>query len=150
MTSRAAGPRWVPGARRRSRGARASVSPVGEVEIVSGAPRFASGDIRRVVADACRRAGARRAVLFGSYARGTADAASDLDLLIVCETELPFVERFRLFREVLEAFPGAELVVYTASELEAMRSRGGFVEQVEREGIVLYEEAARPPADPSP
>lgn len=123
---------------------------MGEVEIVSGPPRFSSGEIRRVVADACRRAGARRALLFGSYARGTADSASDLDLLIVCETERPFLERFRLFREILDAFPGAELVVYTPSELEAMRARGGFVEQVEREGIVLYD-AARPSApDPPP
>lgn len=113
---------------------------MGEVEIVAGPPRFAREDIQRVVAAACRRAGARRALLFGSYARGTADAASDLDLLIVCDTELPFLERFRLFPEVLDAFPGAELVVYTAAELEEMRSRSGFVAHVEGEGIVIYED----------
>lgn len=96
------------------------------------------------------RAGAQRAVLFGSYARGTADAASDLDLLIVCETERAFLERFRLFPEILEAFPGAELLVYTPSELEAMRARGGFVAQVEREGLVLYGEARAPTPAPAP
>jgi len=112
---------------------------VGDVEIVAGPPRFAREKIQRVVAAACRRAGAPRALLFGSYARGSADAVSDLDLLIVCETELPFVERFRLFPEVLDAFPGVELIVYTPAELEEMRSRGGFVEHVENEGIVIYE-----------
>lgn len=114
---------------------------MGDVEIVAGPPRFAREDIQRVVAAACRRGGARRALVFGSYARGTADAASDLDLLIVCETDLPFVERFRLFPEILDAFPGVELVVYTPGELEEMRSRGGFVEHVEGEGIVIYEDS---------
>ena len=37
-----------------------------------------------------RRYGARRTGVFGSYARGEADAASDLDLLV----ELPQVRRF--------------------------------------------------------
>ena len=53
-----------------------------DVEILGGPPRFTLDAIRRVVTTACRRAGAERAVLFGSYARGDADAYSDVDLLI--------------------------------------------------------------------
>lgn len=121
---------------------------MGEVEIMGGPPRFAREDIQRVVAAACRRTGARRALLFGSYARGTADAVSDLDLLIVCDTGLPFIERFRLFPEVLDAFPGAELIVYTPAELDEMRSRGGFVEHVEGEGVVIYEASHAAASEP--
>jgi predicted nucleotidyltransferase len=45
-------------------------------------------------------------VLFGSHARGDADAWSDVDLLIVCPTERRFFARPELFTDVLEAFPG--------------------------------------------
>jgi predicted nucleotidyltransferase len=110
-----------------------------DVEIVSGGPRFALEEIRRVVASACARSAAERAILFGSYGRGSADVLSDVDLLIVCPTALPFVERYRLFGDILDAFPGTDLLVYTPEELEEMRARSGFVERAEREGIALYE-----------
>lgn len=109
-----------------------------EVEILRGPPRFSLEAVRRVVETACRRVGARRAVLFGSYARGDADAYSDLDLLIVCESRLPFLERFRLFEDVLNSFPGTDLLVYTPAELEDMRERG-VVSEALREGVALYE-----------
>jgi predicted nucleotidyltransferase len=110
-----------------------------EVEIFSGGPRFAIEEIRRVVVQACAREGARLAILFGSYARGDADAWSDVDLLIVRETPLPFLERFWIFRDVLDAFPGADLLVYTPDEFAQLRSRRGFLERAEREGIRLFE-----------
>jgi len=113
-----------------------------EVEILAGPPRFTLQEVRRAVAAACRREGAERAILFGSYARGEADAYSDLDLVIVCETPRPFLERFRGFVDVLDAFPGADLLVYTPAEFEDLRARRGFLEQVEREGIVLFDAGA--------
>jgi HEPN domain-containing protein/predicted nucleotidyltransferase len=109
-----------------------------DVEILSGPPRFAVEDVRRVVARACRREGARRAILFGSYARGDADAYSDVDLLIVCETPRPWLERHRVFADVLDAFPGSDLLIYTPAELEEVRARSGFIDRVERAGVVLY------------
>lgn len=112
-----------------------------DVEILSGPPRFAVDVVRRLVAQACRREGARRAILFGSYARGEADAWSDLDLLIVWETPLPWLERHRAFADVLGAFPGSDLLVYTPAELEEVRARSGFIERAEREGFVLYDAA---------
>jgi len=116
-------------------------APMSDVEILSGAPRFATGDVRRVVSQACVREGAKLAILFGSYARGEADAWSDVDLLIVCETPYPFVERFRSFLDVLDAFPGADLLVYTPDEFAELRSRRGFLERAQREGIRLFDAA---------
>jgi len=115
---------------------------VGSVHVLSGPPRFRLADIRRVVGAACARVRAERAVLFGSYARGDADAYSDLDLLLVCETELPFLERFRLLADVLHAFPGCELLVYTPVEMAAMAARPGVVAEALREGVVLYRHEA--------
>lgn len=113
-----------------------------DVAILGGSPRFSIDEIRRVVAGACARLGAERAVLFGSYARGEADAYSDVDLLIVCETPLPFLERFRLMGDVLRALPGCEMLVYTPAELREMQRRGGVVARALAEGLVLHERSA--------
>ena len=112
-----------------------------DVEILGGPPRFTQGAIRRVVTAACRRTEAERAVLFGSYARGDADAYSDVDLLIVWPTQRRFFERHELFPDVTAAFPGCDLLVYTPDELAELRERGVVYEAL-REGIVLYPEAA--------
>jgi predicted nucleotidyltransferase len=116
---------------------------VSGVEILSGPARFSLDEIRRVVGEVCRRVGAQRAILFGSYARGTADAFSDLDLIVVMQTDLPFVERFRPLREILDAFPGCDLLVYTPAEFEDLRRSRGFVERAEAEGLVLHEAGSR-------
>jgi hypothetical protein len=110
-----------------------------QVEILAGPPRFTRDAIHRVVSAACRRVGAERAVLFGSYARGNADAQSDVDLLIVCATERRFFDRHELFADVLDAFPGCDLLVYTPGELAELRERG-VVHEALREGVQLYPE----------
>lgn len=109
-----------------------------DVEILKGPPRFTVEAIRSAVAAACRRTGALRAVLFGSYARRDADAYSDVDLLIVCPTERDFFARRTLFEDLVHTFPGCDLLVYTPEELEELRERG-VVQQALQEGIVLYE-----------
>jgi predicted nucleotidyltransferase len=84
----------------------------------------------------------QQVVLFGSFARGDYHALSDVDLLIVKETETPFAERIG---QVLALFdwPDAlavEPLVYTPHELTRMKqARNPFIEQVLTEGIVIYE-----------
>jgi len=96
--------------------------------------------IRRVVAEVARRNGAHKAILFGSYARGTATAHSDVDLLFVEPTKLPFLSRIdRYFDPLIDQLKtGVELFVYTPAEFDRM-AQSGFVAQAVREGIVLYE-----------
>ena len=48
-----------------------------------------------------RGLGAERIILFGSYAKGRADPGTDLDLIAVMRSELPFVERTgEIYREL--------------------------------------------------
>lgn len=96
--------------------------------------------IRRAVAEVARRNGAQKAILFGSYARGTATTHSDVDLLFVEPTELPFLSRLdRYFDPLVDRLKiGVELFVYTPEEFERM-AHSGFVAQAVKEGIVLYE-----------
>jgi predicted nucleotidyltransferase len=117
----------------------AMIHRVTEIQILSGPPRYALDQVRQVVARACAREGADRAILFGSYARGTADSASDLDLILIWPTALPFLDRHRAFIDILDAFPGTDLLVYTPAEFEDLLQRSGFIEQAVRAGVVLYD-----------
>lgn len=56
------------------------------------------------------------AFLFGSYARGTANADSDVDVLIVCPSARHPTERFKDFVDLYEDFRALDLVVYTPEE----------------------------------
>jgi len=87
-------------------------------------------------------AGARRAIVFGSVARGEADSGSDLDLVIIADTPRPFFERHRDFAGLWDLWPRLDLLVYTPAELRQMQDEGNpFIEQVLADGRVVYEAA---------
>lgn len=83
-------------------------------------------------------------ILFGSYARGDADAQSDIDLLIV-ENEVADrgQEMLRLTRSIGYLGLGVDVLVY--SEQEVMRRSqvpGTLLHHALREGKVLYDARA--------
>lgn len=80
-----------------------------------------------------RRRQVHEAYLFGSWARGEADAFSDIDLLLVAPSRRPFVERFRDYPELIEAPVGIDLLIYTPEEFAGMRRTNRFVRHVLRE-----------------
>lgn len=83
----------------------------------------------------------RRLIVFGSLARGTADEHSDLDLVVVLDSPLDFVDRgVQVARRLKGMGRGVEVLAYTPREYERMRSSGNaFIEMVEREGRVIHE-----------
>jgi len=83
----------------------------------------------------------KRVVLFGSAARETETRKSDLDLMIVMETEKRFFDRFQAFDQVFDLLKGkaVDLLIYTPEELEAISSRP-FIRTILREGQILYEQ----------
>jgi predicted nucleotidyltransferase len=68
--------------------------------------------------------GVRRIGVFGSYARGQQTPASDVDVLVVVErsTRRPWERPLDL--PIPPGPVGAELLVYTEAELEALRAEG--------------------------
>jgi len=81
-------------------------------------------------------------LLFGSRARGTATRKSDIDLLVVWDTEAPPLARIDRVLHLLADSPWpVEVVIYTPKELEAVRHRP-FVRSILEEGRVLYERRA--------
>ena len=82
-----------------------------------------------------------RAILFGSWARGEPTRHSDIDLVLVQQTDKRFLDRLNgLLFELNQASPGpsVEALVYTPEELAAMKTRS-FIGSVLRDGKVLYE-----------
>jgi len=85
-----------------------------------------------------RQMGAQRVILFGSVARERVGAWSDLDLIVVLDSDLPFIKRLGLLYEQIRPRVGLDLLAYTPREFEALRERS-FIRQALQEGKVLYE-----------
>jgi predicted nucleotidyltransferase len=82
----------------------------------------------------------QKVILFGSFARGDYHAGSDLDLLIIKDTDRPFVERIGDVLAFCDYTIPLEPLVYTPEEFERMREEDNpFIEQVLSEGEVVYE-----------
>jgi predicted nucleotidyltransferase len=97
-------------------------------------------EIERVAALLGRAAKAERVVLFGSHARGDAGENSDVDLMIIAESQLPRFKRSRELYKLIRPHPFAmDLLVYTPQEVKkGKRSPVSFVSTVLKEGKTVY------------
>jgi len=84
----------------------------------------------------------RKIILFGSRARGTARAGSDLDLLVIADSGEPRHRRSApLYGALSDIIVPMDIVVYTPREVEEWGPVAqAFVSTAVREGRVLYEE----------
>jgi predicted nucleotidyltransferase len=113
-----------------------------DVYIEKGPPILTFDELQRRVADYLSGTRVERAIVFGSYAKGTADAASDVDLVLIEPTSTPFIERGLAHLPLFDLGVGIDLLVYTPEEYARLRSNGnGLIGRVETEGRTLYERA---------
>jgi predicted nucleotidyltransferase len=80
-------------------------------------------------------------ILFGSLARGDTHEWSDIDLIVVKDTDASYGERVRELLPVLRGWRGgADIIVYSLEEYERARTcRGSFLKDAENDGVTLYE-----------
>jgi predicted nucleotidyltransferase len=83
--------------------------------------------------------GVQKAILFGSLARDEVTAFSDLDLIIVQDTEARFLDRLEPFYAGLDLRVDADILVYTPEELAELQTWNPFIQRALREGVVIYE-----------
>jgi len=81
-----------------------------------------------------------RVYLFGSAAREEEDELSDLDLVVIKRTALPFFERLREVARLLpEGTGGVDVLVYTPEEFSRMQQDGNaFAELIAEEARLMY------------
>ena len=79
-------------------------------------------------------------IVFGSYSAGQIQEWSDLDLVIVKETEDRFLDRSRQVLLLLKPKVGLDVLVYTPEEFEQLSRERAFVrDEIVHKGQVIYE-----------
>ncbi len=102
--------------------------------------------IQRVVNRLVAEYAPQQVILFGSYAYGMPDEDSDIDLLIVKETEEPFMKRVSEARRAAEGTHTGipvDFFVLTPDEMNSRLWKGDhFIEDIVENGLALYGEAS--------
>lgn len=81
-------------------------------------------------------------ILFGSVASGNIHQWSDIDLVIIEDTNLSFYERIKRIRKLLRPRIGTDLMVYTPVEFEFLCEKKPFFKnEIVGRGKILYERA---------
>lgn len=79
-------------------------------------------------------------ILFGSFSQERIKRWSDIDLIIVKETDKPFFERIKEVLLLLKPRVGVDILVYTPEEFKNMyNSREFFRKEIIEKGVKLYE-----------
>lgn len=105
-----------------------------------GAMKASTKTIEQVAETLGKAARARKVILFGSHATGGARADSDVDFLVIAESELPRHKRSRSLYALFHPYPfPMDILVYTPEEVERqLRDGNPFLTSVVMQGKELY------------
>jgi predicted nucleotidyltransferase len=83
--------------------------------------------------------GAEKIILFGSLPAGKVHRSSDIDLVVVRESNRRFLDRLDELYQAVKPNYGVDLFVYTPEEFEEMSVTNPFLRRAVKEGRLLYE-----------
>ena len=96
--------------------------------------------IDRIVQHIVEQFHPEKVILFGSYAYGTPDEDSDVDLLVVMETDENTLHASATISASIDHIFPIDILVWKPGKLEAsFARRGNFATEVLTRGKVLYE-----------
>ncbi|MBC7343881.1 MAG: nucleotidyltransferase domain-containing protein [Clostridia bacterium] len=83
----------------------------------------------------------QKIILFGSYAYGKSHEGSDLDILVVMDSDLPRYKRsVPIYRALAGLLIPKDVLVYTPQEIEAWKDvPQAFITTIVKKGKVIYE-----------
>ena len=121
--------------RMRSKRSIPAITPTGCAQPVS---QTLPAAVRRIA----RTLRPEKSILFGSYAYGTPNQDSDVDLLVVMKTRASRVDRYLAVSRLLMPRPFAvDILVHTPREIKTALKQGNFfIEEIISQGQVLYEQ----------
>lgn len=82
----------------------------------------------------------KKVVLFGSSVRDSEAKRSDIDLMVIMDTDKRFFKRYADLEDIYRLFPGKsiDLLIYTPEELNRITHRR-FIKKIVEEGQTIYE-----------
>ncbi len=100
--------------------------------------RYINKEILTLAEEIRRKFNPEKIILFGSYAYGTPRENSDVDLLIIMNTNLSVKEQAFLIRRELKTSIPIDILVKTPKEIEERLKLGDFfIKKAIEEGIIL-------------
>jgi predicted nucleotidyltransferase len=97
-------------------------------------------ELDRFVAVVSEQIHPERIVVFGSFATGCIGEWSDLDVVVILDTNLPFLERVRLILRQVSPKVTMDVVVYTPAEWMDLKKTRPFVrDEIVAKGKIVYE-----------
>jgi uncharacterized protein len=101
---------------------------------------FRAMDKIRKILECLKRYEPEKVIIFGSSARGDADEQSDVDVVIIKQTDKRFLDRLLEVAKLLDNDLGkVDVFVYTREEFEDMQRRENpFIGKVVTEGRTIY------------
>jgi predicted nucleotidyltransferase len=95
-------------------------------------------ELQRIIS-LCPGLNINKLMVCGSVARGEVTRGSDLDLVIIQETDLPFMERLEKFYTKIQPEVAVDVLIYTPGEIKELATKRSFIRQLLEEGRVVYE-----------
>lgn len=95
-------------------------------------------EVARIV-DQLRALGARKIILFGSFAEGKAGPFSDLDLIVVMSGKEGFAYWSRRLYEEIDRRVAVDFLPYSEEEFQEVQRSSRLIRHALRTGKVLYE-----------
>ncbi|MGB9781313.1 nucleotidyltransferase domain-containing protein [Caldanaerobacter sp.] len=96
-------------------------------------------ELARIVEVLIKEYQPEKIILFGSLATNQINEWSDIDLIVIKDTDKSFYERLEEVVKVAKPTIGADIIVYTPKEIEEMKESMFYVEEILKKGKVIYE-----------
>jgi uncharacterized protein len=97
-------------------------------------------EITQAISPILERYAIVKAIVFGSFAVGDASKRSDLDLMLIMETDKRFLDRYDgIYGELTDVIKhrSVDLLIYTPEEFYRMQDEP-FMRRAVKEGVLIY------------
>ena len=96
-------------------------------------------DVKNLIVATFKPFSPEKIILFGSHARADSDESSDIDLLVIYETDKAFLDRLKELYLAWDIPKAVDILAYTPEEFRSLAAESAFVQDAVGEGEVLYE-----------